>query len=378
MMIVHTHAKRFRLALRIAAYLTPLSVPFLSMAACATSTESSAPATSDAAVIPSADSGADDEPNDGGAEDGPLTLPCAVGNLCFVPTPLKLGYITAMSGRSKSDVWAAGTRGLLLRWNGQAWTSLESNSLESISSIFLTPDEMWAVAGNIVVRRGAEASSVRKLQAKIEVVLAGIAVLPNADAYVGLWRKPMNGFVRPPIAKVGDFDGGQFEMGSWPSIPGVDPDAGREEMTTAALFLVPDKALWVVGEHARVARYPVSPLGTGEYVPVGSQANLFAAWGYDEHLWVAGSHGAILHFDGTDWHAQDSGTTVTLKTIFGLSSRDIWAAGDDGTILHFDGEAWSRVPVGNYHGDLKAIWASASDDVWIGGEQAMFHWGALP
>jgi hypothetical protein len=151
-----------------------------------------------------------------------------------------------------------------------------------------------------------------------------------------------------------------------------------QEMAVRALHLVPDNYLWIVGDNGRVARYPVSPIGAGVVVPLESRANLLTAWGHDTHLWAGGTGGTILHFDGSAWHQETTGTSVTINAIFGFSSQDIWAAGDDGTVLHFDGSTWSLVSVAGYRGPLWTLWGSAPDDVWIGGEFAMFHWGALP
>jgi photosystem II stability/assembly factor-like uncharacterized protein len=113
-------------------------------------------------------------------------------------------------------------------------------------------------------------------------------------------------------------------------------------------------------------------------LPVASQANLVAAWGRDQHLWAAGGNGTILHFDGTKWQIENTGTTATLHAVFGFAPDDVWAAGDGGTVLHFDGHAWAPVGVGRYRGALRAIWGAAPDDVWFGGESGIFHWGARP
>src|SRR5262249_45120506 len=140
-----------------------------------------------------------------------------------------------------------------------------------------------------------------------------------------------------------------------------------------ALFLVPDKALWLVGDRGTVVRYRVSPLGLsqGEVIPLDSQGSLLAAWGYDDQLWTVGRKGTILHFDGSNGQTEYSGTTASMTAIFGLSPTDIWAAGESGTVLHFDGTTWSRRSLGRYSGTLTSIWGASSDDVWIGGEDAM-------
>ena len=205
-------------------------------------------------------------------------------------------------------------------------------------------------------------------------------MLSNEDVYLGI--EPVNAN-DSYLVKL-SFDSGTVDV----LPPAVHPLTGAPQraLRVRAVSFVPDEALWLVGDLAAVARYPVAPpgdggaprLGQGIVVPVASQANLRAAWGQGEHLWAAGTNGTTLHFDGAEWHIENTGTSVTLHAIFGLSPKDIWAAGDDGTVLHFDGDTWSRVGVGAYRGSLRAIWGSGPDDVWVGGESGLFHWRALP
>ncbi|AKV04405.1 hypothetical protein AKJ09_11068 [Labilithrix luteola] len=316
----------------------------------------------------SAKDGALSDGGDAGAED---LGPCATDKACRVGTPLAVGAVTAMGGRSPNDVWATCARGLLMHWNGKQWAALESGVTETISSVFMTDDEMWGVSGTLVLRRGLDANSVRRFRSPVDVgALSGIAVLPSGDAYVS--RPAMTTSV---LGRISDFDAGAIEFVPAP----IFPATGEVQAVNArATFLVPDKAFWLVGDHGLVTRYPVSPLGQGVVLTVPLQPDLFAAWGIGEELWAAGSGGAILHFDGSEWHVEETGTTETLNAIFGFAPDDIWSAGSAGMVLHFDGKKWSRVSLGQYDGDLRSIWGAASDDMWIGGERAMFHWGALP
>ncbi|MBN9164424.1 MAG: hypothetical protein BGO98_24195 [Myxococcales bacterium 68-20] len=360
----------------------PLSVALLASSACAVADDQGGDLDPDSGiVVPAPDTGDEVSLADAGT-DAPETespnLPCAVGNLCRVETPLTLGSVASLSGRSKDDVWAGASRGVVMHWNGQKWTALESNIDETLSSLFLTAEETWGVAGELLVRRGIEASSVRTFRNPAIFLggMSGVAVLGNGDTYASLLSPPsVPGF---PLAllQITDFDNVGIDVAP---APVLEASGQPQSLATRALFLVPDRVLWLVGSYGSVARYPVSAgLGDGVVMPVASQADLFGAWGQDDHLWAAGSGGTILHFDGTGWTIEDTGTNVALNAIFGFGLNDIWAAGDEGTVLHFDGQRWSQVEIGGYRGQLKAIWGAAPDDVWFGGERAMFHWGALP
>ena len=56
---------------------------------------------------------------------------------------------------------------------------------------------------------------------------------------------------------------------------------------------------------------------------------------------AAGAGGRILHYDGTKWTLQVSGTTDDLFVIGSLGPNNALAAGTAGTVLHFDGTSWT-------------------------------------
>ncbi|MDF2696328.1 MAG: hypothetical protein K0S65_4711 [Labilithrix sp.] len=398
MILDDDRAPRQRRAAVLAASLVLASGPLLAIAACAASDETDGPRDDNTVVIPPADSG-EEASLDAAVDGDAAAVPCAPGALCSMPTPLAFGAIASINGRSKNDVWASGTGGVLMHWDGQQWSALESDLYENVASIFLTADEMWGVAGTLALRRGLDPNSVRTARPPVTAgglwrSLSSIAVLPNGDAYVSV-APGRNNSRTNYLAKL---DFARAQLAYEPNAVHPVTDEPQTGLGAQALFLVPDKALWLVGDHAAVVRYPVSGmddggtsssgdgggagtpdggvplLGRGVVVPVASQVNLVAAWGYGDDLWTAGYGGTILHFDGAAWHEENTGTTVALNAIYGLSPKDIWAAGDDGTALHFDGATWSRVDVGGYGGSFKAIWAAAPDDVWVGGEGGMFHW----
>jgi hypothetical protein len=61
--------------------------------------------------------------------------------------------------------------------------------------------------------------------------------------------------------------------------------------------------------------------------------SLNAGWGLArDDVWAAGSGGTLLHYDGSSWQPQFTGTTQALHALWGTSSR-LWAVGEHGTIL---------------------------------------------
>ena len=358
------------------------SVAVLSVAACAESENIARAPEDGSAVIPSSDAEGFADASDGGeAEAGP----CVAGNICKVTSPL--ASVVAITGRSKDDVWATGSGGTILHWSGSGWTALESTLNETLTSVFLTPGEMWATAGTLVLRRGLAADTVHTARVTLDGSsyrsIAGVAVMPSGDVFLGLAPGfgPLTHYKARYFAKVNP---DSAAIAYQPDALNPLSHLPETEVGVRAVHLVAGKALWLVGDRAAVVRYAVSSstdagapsLERGVMVPVASQANFRAAWGYDEHLWAVGEKGTIAHYDGASWTFAESGTTSALNAVFGLAPNDIWAVGEDGTALHFDGAEWAAVATG-HDGTLRAVWGGASDDVWFGGDAGLFHWGAL-
>ena len=369
------------------AVLSALTV--LSVAACADSEDAAPPTEDGSAIIPSSDAGSS---LDGADSDGEAAaVPCAVGNICKVSSPLVSAAISVINGRSKNDVWATGSGGALLHWSGSGWIALASSLNETFTSIFLTPDEMWATAGTLLMRRGLAADTVHTARIKELLegdsnyrAIAGVAVMPRGDVFLGL-APGATSFAYYKAKYLGKVDADSAKVTYQPDALNPLSNQPETEVGVRAVHLVPGKALWLVGDRAAVARYAVSSssdagapsLERGVMLPIASQVNLRAAWGYDEHLWAVGEKGTVAHFDGASWAFADTGTMSTLNAVFGIAPNDIWAVGEDGTALHFDGAQWSSVATG-HDGTLRAVWGGASDDVWFGGDAGLFHWGALP
>lgn len=365
-----------------------------SVTACAESTESGVYGDDASVIAPSegSDAGVELDGGDGGdGRDVALPdVPCAVGNVCRVQAPLTSGSISAITGRSRDDVWAAGSLGLMMRWDGHGWTKLASSvvpeDLTTVSSLSLSADETWGVAGNTIMRRAIDPDTVSSFELfDFDRSPTSIVVVGGGSVYVGC---SVGGIVQqPPTARGILYEIASFELGVTTPVPDPVVEATQQAwpMNIQAMAVAAEKALWTVGDRGAVARYPLQrgdadgwTLGGGVVLPLTLEKDLFAAWADGDHLWAAGEGGVIVHFDGTEWHTQASGTKATLHAIFGLSETDIWAAGDDGVLLHFDGASWSQAPIQGYSGSLRALWGAAPDDVWIGGEGAMFHWGPVP
>ena len=69
----------------------------------------------------------------------------------------------------------------------------------------------------------------------------------------------------------------------------------------------------------------------------GTTALFLSMWGMSgsPQMWIGGTNGTILKFDGTNFTAQKTGVTTAIRTVWGNNLTDVWAAGDTGTILRW-------------------------------------------
>jgi hypothetical protein len=91
-------------------------------------------------------------------------------------------------------------------------------------------------------------------------------------------------------------------------------------------------------------------------------------------IFIVSGQGKISHFDGVHWNFQNSGTTNTLRSVWGSSPSDVFAVGASGTILHYDGASWNPQNSGTTEG-LFAVWGSSPSDVFaVGGGGTILHY----
>jgi predicted RND superfamily exporter protein/glutaredoxin len=90
-------------------------------------------------------------------------------------------------------------------------------------------------------------------------------------------------------------------------------------------------------------------------------------------LFAVGDGGAISRYQGKRWAPERSGTTRTLRGVWGDGPRRFFAVGDGGTALGYDGRTWSRVATGTDR-DLRAISGAGEDIFAVGAEGTILRW----
>lgn len=108
--------------------------------------------------------------------------------------------------------------------------------------------------------------------------------------------------------------------------------------------------------------------------PQTTNKNLNDVWGASlQELFFVGDGGVILHWDGVNWQAMNSGVSEDLRCLWGFSTRDVLAGGAGGVILHWDGVTWSAMNSGTSD-EVVALWGSSPCNVWAVAYSSVLHW----
>jgi hypothetical protein len=218
-------------------------------------------------------------------------------------------------GTSASDIWAVGTGGLILHWNGTSW-SLVTNPARTLGTILSDLTAVWGTGSDDVWAFGP-----------INVNNQAIAL--HWDGYS--WSA--------------------FSTGSTARITGIWASDAND--------------VWAVGLDGYILHWN----GISWSISVIGNMNIPAlrgVWGSSaSDVWAVGDSGTIKHWNGSSWSKVTSGTTNNLYGIWGVSSTDVWAVGKGGVILNWNGSFWSPAtsPTTN---NLNAIYGGPSNAWTVG------------
>jgi hypothetical protein len=84
-----------------------------------------------------------------------------------------------------------------------------------------------------------------------------------------------------------------------------------------------------------------------------------------DNVFVSGTNGVILHYDGMQWHQMDSGTNKHLYSISMVTPEEGWAVGTESIILHYHDNQWTEFPLDTQMQMFYHVHALSSDEVYF-------------
>ncbi|MDD5306370.1 MAG: hypothetical protein PHU25_03535 [Deltaproteobacteria bacterium] len=245
-------------------------------------------------------------------------------------------YLDAIFAVASGDVFAVGTNGKILHYDGLDWTWMESPTKEFLSGL-------WGNSHDNVFAVGRGGTLIR-------------------------------------------FDGDGWQFMSSPT--GVD---------LVDVWGVADGEVFAVGKEGTIVRFDGeqwTPMGSG------TVSNLSGVWGSSSSdVYAVGEptdDGVVLHYDGSSWsYLEDvppnpdpspSPRYFPQHAVWGASPGDVYIAGDNElnpfedcwgvSIAHFDGLAWKEVFKNTCvsEGPFLSLWGSSAENVYtVSSAPELYH-----
>ncbi|MFC1925912.1 WD40/YVTN/BNR-like repeat-containing protein [Chloroflexota bacterium] len=262
-------------------------------------------------------------------------------------------------GNSASDVFALGSNGTILHYDGNSWNPMESPVIPTISGGDHYQDA-WGSSSSDVFAVGDDGTIIHYDGGNWTEMESGTNFQLN-----GIWGSSASDI---------------FAIGHAGTILHYN-DSNWNSMSSPATTVLHDvwgsssSDVFVVGVGGYIFHYDGN---TWSQMTSVTSNRLFSVWGNSpSDIYAVGQYGTILHYNGSSWSQMTSGTSYYLHGIWGSSPSDIYAVGSWDSILHYDGSSWSQMTIGtSCH--LQGIWGSSSDVFAVGYDGIILHCSIQP
>jgi hypothetical protein len=261
-------------------------------------------------------------------------------------------------GSSPSDIWAVGSEGCVVHFDGKTWRQQPSITARNLTAVAGTAsNDVWAVGAEGVTLHfdGHNWSETESSEGR---VLLG--AWSNASGEV--WVSGVEG-------SVGLLRYYTTKKHAWENkhIP------GSKSLWRAAGAGADN--VWVVGSDDDAKGFVLRSDGKHlERVPFSgpSLRGVYSSSAND--VWIATYDGALQHWDGTQWGMATTIPDAHWLGLWGSGPGDVWAFGLGGTVYHYTGTTWARVDTGTRE-IVWSAWGHAPNDVWfVGNAGTRLHW----
>jgi hypothetical protein len=263
-------------------------------------------------------------------------------------------YLNGIWGSSPGDIFAVGSGGTILDYDGIAWHAMNSGATVPLSGVWASgSDNIYAVGfgSTLLHYNGSDWST--------------LSVPTQVDLF-GIWGSGANDiFVVGIDGTILHFDG-----------DGWDTMASGTDAWLYAVWGNGADDVFAVGNDPRatILHYDGS---SWSKMYVGLAEDLLAVWGSGPNdVFAVGGRwiGYVLHYDGVSWQEMEL-LPGPLSGIWGSGPNDVFAVSYHSGIFHYDGTTWSEMTSGTV-GSLSDVWGSGPDNVFaVGANGTILHYG---
>ncbi len=272
-----------------------------------------------------------------------------------------IDYPKKIWGSAWNDVWAVGTDGLRLHYDGTAW-NVTTRASSGINGIWgSAQNDVWTVSddGSIDHFDGTSWSTAYQAPG----VLTAVSGIGNGELWV-TGDSSSSGF------DVARFDGNTLHPYTLDfQSPVAIYAAGTRDVWVGGTSAVRhfDGETWsdpagleqaLANAYAPIHYPPDASVGGGEGFGIFPWS---AIWGSGPNsVWLAADDNLVVHFDGAHWSYYSIGhfDNTGAVALGGCGDHDVFFASDTG-ISHFDGTAWTTTPTNSAL--FTGVWAASAN-----------------
>lgn len=287
--------------------------------------------------------------------------------------------LTEVHGARGNDVWAVGSAGTILHWDGSTWSSsIAAEPAPVVQLLGRSPQDLLALLKDGVVMERVGGAWRRLPRTALPGPLSGTYARGPTELFavsgLYLWRWRFAGDASIPTGVYGpggsvtplravggrgdtlwvvDAVGSVLRCDARVELPPcVALPPPPSAMAIRAIHADSEDSAWLVGQEGVIVRCRGMRCDLFEQLPFKPGFGLGAIWGAaPDDIWAAGN-GAVVHWDGAAWRRQDCGLPVYLReyvsAIFGGAGDDVWLGSLFGEVARWDRAAacWAPQPQG--------------------------------
>lgn len=291
---------------------------------------------------------------------------CAKNTLCtyaFSPTNKSLFGVYAIS---PTDIWAVGSVGTVLHWDGQAWrtvTVAAAGSRDLFDVWASGPKDVWVV--------GADTAST-----------GGITLHYNGTSWTSVpnnssWDlNGIHGLSANEIYAVGDPDpvlGGPGEFWKWNGSQ-WSPMSNSVNGHLWRVYAISSSEIWAMGVNGTLIKHSGSAASYVSLTSIGatSSTEFRHMWGTgSNNLFLVGSNGFVARYTGTWNRILPIANTSTIYAVQGTTATGtVYAMGNNGWLYTSDSPYSAFTPVANppsVSTDLREVTIAQDGSAWVVG-----------